>query len=262
MRYVDIGLNLTHAQFAHDRREVWQRARAAGVDKALLTGTDLVSSQQALNLAETLGQGLYCTAGVHPHDAAGWQPETASALRTLLQQPQVKAVGETGLDFNRNFSSPEAQRTAFEAQVELAHACGKPLFLHEREASDALLEILRPWRTGISAAVVHCFTGTMQALKQYLDLDFYIGITGWVCDERRGGELQSLIPYIPGNRLLIETDAPFLLPRDLAAKPKSRRNEPCFLPHIAERIAALRNEPLSMLAPQLYENSCNLFRLD
>lgn len=262
MQFVDIGVNLTNPQFGQDQADIWSRAQANGVVKMLLTGTHLPSSHEVLELAMRLGEGVYSTAGIHPHDASSWQQNSYAELKQLLQQPKVKAVGETGLDFNRNFSTPDEQRIAFEQQLNLALELNKPMFLHERDASDALLEILTPKRSELTAAVVHCFTGNETELKKYLEQDLYIGITGWICDERRGLDLQKIVRYIPRNRLLIETDAPFLLPRDLQPKPKNRRNEPCYLPHIAQRIAEFRQESLEALAQQLYMNSCELFQLN
>lgn len=255
---VDIGLNLSNSRFDKDRAAVVTRASAAGVDRLLLTGTSIAESQAVAALADEL-PGCYATAGVHPHEASSLDAAGIDTLRQLLAQPRVLAVGETGLDFNRNFSPPEAQEWAFEQQLELAAATGLPLFLHERDAADRMLAMLRAHCDSWQAGVIHCFTGDRATLHAYLDLGLYIGITGWVCDERRGQELQQLVPAIPADRLLLETDAPYLLPRSLPTPPKDRRNEPAFLRHIAGEVARLRACDLATLAAQTTANAEALF---
>ncbi|SFW98224.1 TatD family hydrolase [Marinospirillum alkaliphilum] len=258
---VDIGVNLTDRAFAEDVDTVLQRAMQAGLTGLLLTGTNGLVSETSLKLAESHPALLRATAGVHPHHASEWSASLAADIRGLLQHPLCVAVGETGLDFNRNFSTPTEQETAFEAQLGLAVESGKPLFIHERDAGQRMLEILRHWRDDLSGAVVHCFTGDKTSLFGYLDLDLYIGLTGWVCDERRGTHLWPLVSSIPEQRLLIESDAPWLLPRNLRPKPKKGRNEPAFLPWVLVQLAQLRSvEPLQ-LAQQTSQNACKLFHL-
>lgn len=256
--FVDIGLNLSSERYENDRDVVMQRAQAAGVSHCILTGTSLEESRTVLALARRY-PGCRATAGVHPHDASGFTAEVEAGLRELLKAPEVVAVGETGLDFNRNYSPPEAQEAAFIAQLGLAAETRLPLFLHERDASERMLEILKAHQA--SLGVLHCFTGNREALWGYLDLGLMIGITGWVCDERRGQELQALVKEIPADRLLLETDGPWLLPRDLPSPPKNKRNEPAFLPHIAARVTTLRGETLEALAAQTTANAQRLFGL-
>src|SRR5690554_3385264 len=214
----------------------------------LLTGTDLAISESSLKLAKEHPNLLCSTAGIHPHQASEWTKNSADTLRGLLADPLCVAVGETGLDFNRNFSTPAEQEKAFEAQLELAAESGKPLFIHERDAGVRMLEILHHWRDSMSGAVVHCFTGEKSTLFGYLDLDLYIGITGWVCDERRGTHLWPLMGDIPADRLLLETDAPWLLPRNMTSRPKKYRNEPAFLPWVLVKMAELCKVPVASLA--------------
>ena len=233
----DIGVNLTNQQFDPDRHDVIKRAVAEGVAHMVVTGTNLEVSQEAIELAGQWPEHLCSTAGVHPHDASRFSEETIPRLRVLAQSSAVVALGECGLDYNRDFSPRETQRSCFSAQLELAAELKKPVFMHQRDAHADFLACLRPWRAQLSRGVVHCFTGSRDELRDYLDQDLYIGVTGWICDERRGMELRELVREIPLNRLLIETDAPYLLPRDLKPKPKSRRNEPFHLPHIASVIA-------------------------
>jgi len=257
----DIGVNLTSTQFAKDREKVVKRAREAGVTGMLITGTNALESQQACSLAQQHPNYCWSTAGVHPHHASEWSGETAATLRRLAENERVVAIGECGLDFNRNFSEPEQQAYAFEAQLALAAELSLPVFLHCREAHERFIAILTPWLPKLPAAVLHCFTGTREELEACLAVGLSIGITGWVCDERRGQALRELMPLIPAERLLLETDAPWLLPRDMHPRPASRRNEPCFLPHIVQQVALLRGEDAGELAEQTALNARKLFGL-
>jgi TatD DNase family protein len=259
---VDIGLNLSSSRFDKDRDAVVQRAVAAGVTRLLLTGTSITESRAVASYAEQYAPWCYATAGVHPHEASSLDAEGLEVLAELLARPRVVAVGETGLDFNRNYSPPAAQEQAFEAQIGLAEATDLPLFLHERDAASRMLDMLKATRDSWSGGVIHCFTGDRASLFAYLDLGLYIGVTGWVCDERRGQELQELVKEIPADRLLLETDAPYLLPRSLPKPPKDKRNEPQFLQHVAEVVAGLRNCSPLELATATTENARRLFRID
>lgn len=256
----DIGVNLTSSQFARDRDEVVARARTAGVHGMLLTGTNLHESEEAQRLAERF-ECCWSTAGVHPHDASSWSAEVAEAIYTLVNKPEVVAVGECGLDFNRNFSTPAEQEVAFTAQLAMASELGMPVFLHCRDAHDRFLTLLEPWLDHLPGAVLHCFTGTRHEAQACLDRGLSIGITGWVCDERRGLELRELLPMIPADRLLLETDAPYLLPRDMMPKPASRRNEPAYVTHILERVANWRGEEAQWLEAVTDNNARRLFNI-
>lgn len=257
----DIGVNLTSAQFARDRDEVVSEAFAAGLSGMLITGTNRHESEEACGLALRY-KNCWSTAGVHPHDSSRWTPDVEQAIRKMAALPQVVAVGECGLDFNRNFSTPAEQESAFSAQLALAASLNKPVFLHCRDAHERFMALLSPWLDKLPGAVVHCFTGTRAELEACLARGLYIGITGWVCDERRGLGLRELLPLIPAERLLIETDAPYLLPRDLSPKPASRRNMPAHLPHILERIAHWRGETSDELERVTDENAKRLFGID
>ncbi len=259
LQWLDIGANLTDSAFEQDLHEVIETATEAGVSRMIVTGTTVESSEQALALIRQYPDILYCTVGIHPHYSSQFSTETKSQLKSMLSQPGVVAVGETGLDFNRNFSSPHQQEHAFEQQLELASETTLPLFLHERDAQQRQTEILKSYRDQIHGGVAHCFTGDKKALYSYLDLDLYIGITGWICDERRGLELQKLVRDIPEDRLLLETDAPYLIPRDLKPKPKSRRNLPAHLPHVAATVARLTGRSVEHLSEQVMANSERLF---
>lgn len=256
---IDIGANLCHDSFDDDRDAVLERARSAGVSAIVVTGSDRQSSHQALALAREHPDYLYATAGIHPHRAEEADQTAIDELRQLADSPPVCAVGETGLDFFRDFSPRTAQIQAFEAQLQLASTLEMPVFLHQRDAHASFFPIIKSHRDSLPAAVVHCFTGTREELHDYLDLDLYIGLTGWFCDERRGAHLHELVGDIPADRLMIETDAPYLLPRDLDPKPSSRRNEPHHLPHIAGAIAKARGVDTEALAQQTTENARRFF---
>ncbi|UVE19346.1 TatD family hydrolase [Pseudomonas sp. LS44] len=251
MQLIDIGVNLTHASLAKAPDAVLERAYQAGVCQLVLTGTSLAGSEQALALCHQLDASatrLFCTAGVHPHDSSTWTRASSAQLEALLREPLVRAVGECGLDFNRDFSPRPQQEKALEEQLALAVELQLPVFLHEREADQRLREILRDFRDQLPAAVVHCFTADKRALFGYLDMDLHIGITGWVCDERRGTHLHPLMREIPQGRLMLESDAPYLLPRTLRPKPKHGHNEPAFLTEVLNEVARHRGETPEQLA--------------
>jgi TatD DNase family protein len=258
---IDIGSNLTHQSFTADRDAVMARALEAGVRRQVITGADLAGSSQAAALAAQHPKRLWSTAGVHPHHAQTFVAAQREELIGLLQLEHVVAVGECGLDYFRNLSPPDDQRRAFIAQLEIAAQVRKPVFLHQRDAHADFTAILQEFSGRLSGGVAHCFTGGEAELETYLGLGLYIGVTGWACDERRGIELRHSVPRIPADRLLIETDAPYLLPRDLMPRPKSRRNEPCYLPHIAATVASLRGETLEAVATATTRNAVALFAL-
>lgn len=258
---IDIGINLTHDSYDHDREEVLRRALEVGVVQFVVTGASLEGSRAAMALARAAPRILRATAGCHPHHAVDLDDVSFAQLCEIAEDPLIAAVGETGLDYHRNFSAPREQRLAFERQVDLAIRIRKPLFLHERDAHADFMAILRERRAQLPAAVLHCFTGNAEALDACLEFGLYIGITGWICDERRGLHLRELVARIPAGRLMIETDGPYLLPRDLQPKPESRRNEPMYLSHIARVIAEARGETPKSLAAHTTATARKFFAL-
>ena len=232
---IDIGLNLMHKSFNKDREDILANANAVGVSQFIVTGSSVESSRAAIKyINESDLTGLYSTAGVHPHDA-----------KTC----------------DRNYSPPDVQREWFEKQVALALELDMPLFLHEREAHEDLVEILSKYPEMCSKAVVHCFTGTKEEAQDYIDLGCHIGVTGWICDERRGQSLQEAVSVIPPERLMIETDAPFLIPRDFEKKPKSNKNKPEYLPHILEVIASYKECSSEELAIDVSKTTRKFFNI-
>ena len=262
MQLADIGVNLADKRFAGDLDEVLARAQQAGIAAQVITGTSLASSQRAIALCEQY-PGLWCTAGLHPHQASDFNAALLDDLRQLCAHPAVRAVGETGLDFNRDFSPRPRQENAFARQLALASEVGLPAFLHQRDAHERFMAILREHRDQLRDVVVHCFTDDRRALFDYLDLDCHIGITGWICDPRRGTALQNIVSNIPLDRLMIETDSPYLLPRNMDGKPpRSGRNEPALLIWVARQVASCYQCDVDAIAAATWENSRRFLSLD
>ncbi|MEM7431896.1 MAG: TatD family hydrolase [Pseudomonadota bacterium] len=258
---IDIGANLAHDSFDDDRDEVLLRAAAAGVSQLVITGSSDQSNIDAADLAETHPGQLFSTAGVHPHHASDYTDASDELIRSLVLRRSVVAVGECGLDYFRNFSPREDQLEAFRSQLDIAMDTGYPVFLHQRDAHDDFVDVLAPAMPRISRAVAHCFTADRDALHAYLELGLYIGITGWVCDERRGRDLYSIVGEIPDDRLMLETDAPYLLPRTLRPKPDTRRNEPAYLPEVLRVIAEARGQSEAHVAAITTANAQRFFGL-
>ena len=263
MKLIDIGANLADASFDKDRQAVRQRAIQAGVQHMIVTGTGLEESERALSLAQEDSGTLRCTAGIHPHLAIQWtdSPERArQRLGRVLSDRLAVAAGECGLDYFRNLSPPEKQRAAFAGQLELAAEHRKPVFLHQRDAHDDFLAILKKHEPREAGGVAHCFTGGPAEAENYLELGLYIGITGWICDQRRNQDLLKAIAVLPLDRVLLETDSPYLLPRHPHVKPaKRRRNEPEFLPYVARALARHMNVDAEELAAASRRNTHALF---
>ncbi len=257
---IDIGANLADRSFCADLQSVLQRARDEGVENIVVTGTTIGVSHAAANLAEA-HDGLSSTAGVHPHHARSCDDTTVDALRELAHRPEVVAIGECGLDYFRDLSPRDVQRHWCAAQLELAAELALPAFVHDRDAHTDMLALLREYRPSLPHAVVHCFTGTGAELDAYLDLDVHIGITGWICDERRGRGLRDIVGRIPSDRLMIETDAPYLMPRTIRPKPKTRRNEPCNLVHVLAAVAECRGETVEAVSAATTQTACAFFGL-
>lgn len=258
---IDVGCNLTHDAFDTDREQVLERAREAGVAQMVVTGASAEGSRKALELARGFPGELFATAGVHPHRASDFDDETEALLCDLISHHGVVAVGETGLDYFRDFSPRDVQREVFERHLGIAQATGAPSFLHMRDAHDDFVAILKQFRGTLGNVVVHCFTGEREHLQDYLDLDCHIGITGWICDERRGTHIKSFLADIPEDRLMVETDSPYLKPRDLKPRVKSHRNEPQWLVWIVNAIAESVGKSFGAVAEQTTATARAFFRL-
>ena len=260
-QFFDIGVNLTHPSFVKDLDNVIEEAGNVGVTRMCVTGSDLEESISAYRLAISFSDILISTAGIHPHQAKQFSPNYFSEIKDLLKKDNVKAIGETGLDFYRNFSTEEQQKKSFEMHIETSIEIQKPLFLHVRDAHKTFMEMLKPVKENLPATVVHCFTGNKEELIEYIEMGFYIGITGWICDERRGTHLKDLINLIPLDKIMIETDAPYLIPRVSKLK-NSQRNEPKFLPLIANEVVKCSKRSKKLIISSILLNSLRFFGLD
>jgi TatD DNase family protein len=258
-KLIDIGANLTHDSFDHDRELVVARAHEQGVTRMIITGASVSGSRDAIALAKQAPEKFWATAGVHPHHAGDYTALSTDELHSLATTDCVVAIGECGLDYFRDFSPRDAQREAFAAQLEIAVELQKPIFLHQRDAHEDFIAILKNYIDKIPGGVAHCFTGNTEQMQNYLDMNLHIGVTGWICDERRGADLQAAVASLPLERVLLETDAPYLMPRDLPEKPDKRRNEPATLQHILHSVANLMNIEAEELAAAATRNTEVLF---
>ncbi|MBO1896443.1 TatD family hydrolase [Shewanella sp. BF02_Schw] len=260
-QYIDIAVNLLSDRLKHDIDTIINDAAKHHVSPLIVIGSDLDESSDSISLCQQYPQQLYCTTGVHPHHASSWDQHSKARLTQLATQDTVVAIGECGLDYNRDFSPRPVQRKAFAAQLELACELNMPVLMHCREAHSDFIAIVNEYRAHLPNALLHCFTGSKDELIECLAADLYIGITGWICDERRGQDLAQLVPLIPNNRIMAETDSPYLLPRSMRPKPKSSKNLPQYLPYIVEYMANLRQQSPQTLAQECYKNSCDFFQL-
>jgi TatD DNase family protein len=259
MKLFDSHCHLDDTVFAKDITKVYHRMDEAGVLKAMTVGTDRKSSQKAVALAETRKR-LYAAVGIHPHNAENSTASDLDMIRNLALNPAVKAWGEIGLDFNRMYSPVKDQEACLHEQIEIAEELKLPIIFHERDSRGRFLEILETQKNKITGGVIHCFSGNQQELKRYLEMGFYIGITGILTIKGRGAFLRELAASIPAERILIETDAPYLTPAP--QKNKTRRNEPAFVRSVLVRLALIRNEDPEILADVLWKNTCRLFKID
>ena len=255
----DIACNFSSDRFESDLNEVIKRAKNNNVTKFLLVSASLKDAEKVNKIYQDNKDSCFLTIGAHPHHANEFNSSSPSEMKRLIEVYKPHSVGETGLDFFRNISSYEEQLFAFEEQIQIAIETNLPLFLHQRDAHDDFLKVISKYKNDISKAVVHCFTGTQEELDDYLELGFHIGLTGWICDERRNIDLRKSLKNIPLDKLMIETDCPYLIPRNLSDKPKNNRNEPAYLPHIANEIALLINLDKDKLIDITYKNSISFF---
>ncbi|WP_415325678.1 TatD family hydrolase [Chryseobacterium sp. MMS23-Vi53] len=258
--FIDIGTNLTNKQFYNEQEETINRALDNGIEQMILTGTSVRGSKESAEIAENYPEILFSTAGIHPHDAKSFNNESINELKKLLKHDHVISVGECGLDFDRDFSPRPMQEKCYRAQLELAIEISKPLFLHERSAFKKFNEITDEYLSKLPEAVVHCFTGTLNEAKTYLDKGFYLGFTGAISDQNRFKHLEEVIKYVPLDRMMIETDAPFMLPKNMP-RMQNRRNEPSFLPYVAQTIANLKKISISEVADETTDVARNFFRI-
>ncbi len=259
MKLFDSHCHIDDKSFDKDFEEVIERSKTAGVIRALIAGVTLKSSKKGVAIAESQ-KGIYAAVGIHPHDAESCSEETLETLKALSGSPKVCAWGETGLDFNRMFSPQKIQEKWFIKQIEAASKLNLPLIFHERDSKGRFLEILKANLTPGMTGVVHCFSGNQAELEAYLDLGLYIGITGILTIKTRGVELRELVKHIPDNRLLIETDAPYLTPAP--EKNRIRRNEPAFVKSTFLKLSEIKQTKHDILAEEIWNNTCGLFNIN
>ena len=256
----DIACNFTSERFDNDLDEVINQAIVNNITKFGLICSRLSDIDKLLEIYNRYSKDMFFTIGVHPHHANEINEEYLKKLKEVINNNNPHAIGETGLDFYRNLSTYEEQIYAFEEQIKIAIDTNKPLFLHQRDSHDDFIKILRKYSSDINKSVVHCFTGTKEQLNDYLELDCYIGVTGWICDAKRNVELRKTIKNIPLERLMIETDCPYLIPKNLEEKPKNNRNEPTYLNHIANEVAALMKKDINDIREKTYKTSLSFFK--
>ena len=252
----DTHAHLHFPEFADDLPAVLERARAAGVRRLVTIGTDVATSAAALALAGR-EPGVWATAGIHPHDAAEADETAFAEIERLAADPRVVAIGEIGLDFFRDLSPREVQERTFRRLLELARRVGKPALVHCRDAHAETLAILDDGRVGAVGGVMHCFSGDVAIARRCLDLGLVISLAGPVTYPNARA-LPDVARFVPGDRLVVETDCPYLPPQGH----RGRRNEPAYLALTAARVAELRGEPLARLGPQMSATAQRLFRVD
>lgn len=259
MKLFDSHCHLHDIEYQKDMEEVIQRATEAGVLAEMIVGFNLKSSRRAVALARTRSR-FFASVGVHPHDAKSCSTSVLEDLKTLTADPSVHAWGEIGLDFNRMFSPRDIQEKWFRQQLEIIDELSLPVILHERDSEGRFLDILKENHNTNRKGVVHCFSGTTPEMEAYLDLGYHIGITGIITIAQRGKTLRKQAPLIPADRLLIETDAPFLTP--VPFKNKTRRNEPAFVHSVMLKLAEVRGEDPEGLSETIWENTCRLYDIN
>ena len=257
---IDIGSNLLDKQLLKNFNAIIDKSKKYNIKNIIITSSHINDTRKAKELIDKEPSYLYTTVGFHPHNAKDYQDKYYSQMKELCDLDYVKAIGECGLDYKRNYSSQDQQIYCFQRHLDLATEINLPMFLHEREAHYDFLNLVRQYINQIEDIVVHCFTGNKESLKNYLDIGCYIGITGWITDPKRGYHLHDIIKYIPDDRLMIETDSPYLLPFSDRITNKSY-NEPCNLIYVAEEISRILKKDKEELYLQIYNNTCKFFNL-
>ena len=257
--FIDIACNFTHESFKNNLDTVIANAENVGVEKFVLLSASLKDLDPIQMIKSKSPEKYFICSGIHPHHADEIKDINQNKLLEKLRSTRPNAIGETGLDYFRNISPPNIQRDAFKIQIDIAKELGLPLYLHQRDAHDDFIKIIKENINNFPKFVVHCFTGSQSQLDQYLELGAYIGLTGWICDARRNIELRESIKNIPIERMMIETDCPYLIPKNIIDKPKNNINEPKYLPHIAKEICDLIGIKIEELKAATSKNAYDFF---
>lgn len=259
MKIFDSHCHLDDKAYRNDLSRVIDRARQAGIARMMTIGVNKKTTARAVELAES-HPDVYASVGYHPHDASQCSAADLKFLAELAQNPRVRAWGEIGLDYNRMYSPRDNQEKWFIRQLQIAAQLNLPVIFHERDTGGRFLEILKAEFKNKSGGVVHCFSGTLPELEQYLNLGLAIGITGILTLKARGADLREMVPHIPADRMVVETDAPYLTPAP--EKNRTRRNEPAFVKSVLLKLAEVRNEDPDQLAQTIWDNTNRLYRID
>ena len=251
--YFDTHAHYDHPRFDADRRVLLEELPRHGIGLVFNPGYDLSSSRTAVGLAEDYAF-VYASVGFHPHDASAMQAGDAARLETLTRHPKVMAVGEIGLDYHYDHSPRDVQRARFREQMDLARKVGLPVIVHQREAAADTLDVLRDYRD--VPGVVHCFSGSLEVARDVLDLGWHLSFTG-VLTYKNARKSHEIIRYMPKERLMLETDAPYMAPEPF----RGRRNSSLYLPHIAETVADLWQVSTQEVAERTTANGKRLFRI-
>ena len=257
---IDIGANLTHDQLLSNIHSVIERFKKANIKKVIITSSNLTDTKKALDLIKKFPQIFFTTIGFHPHNAKDFKDEDLISMSSFAENSHVISLGECGLDYYREYSPKNEQIDCFEKQLDLNTKLNLPTFLHERGAHSDFYSILKKYIDHIDKSVVHCFTGTKEELSKYLDIGCYIGITGWITDLDRGSHLHDIIKFIPEDKLMVETDAPYLIPKNIPHN-ENLVNEPSFLPYVVEEIAKCLNKDIEYICRQTYTNTKTFFKI-
>lgn len=252
---IDTHAHLQDPAFKQDRHETIARAKAAGLEKMICIGYDYETSVEAVQLAQQYPE-IHAVVGVHPHDAKNLNSEVLAKLYELARDPRVVAIGETGLDYYRNLSSPEKQRKAFKDQIKLAQELYKPLVIHDRDAHQEVLDIIKQEKAGKNEGIMHCYSGHLPLAVDLMKEGFYISFAGPLTfkNAKKSREVATRIAI---ERILIETDCPYLTPEPFRGK----RNEPAFIVHTARKLAELRQKTEEEIAYITNQNARRVYRI-
>jgi len=259
MKIFDSHCHLDDKSYKRDLNNILARAHNAGVIRMMTIGINRRTSDLAVSLARTHGD-IYASVGVHPHDVENCNEAILEELVELAKNREVRAWGEIGLDFNRMYSPRDDQEKWFRRQLEIAGRLDLPMIFHERDSDGRFLEMLKNNCDTTINGVVHCFSGTLEELRHYLDLGLHIGITGILTMKSRGAQLREMVSTIPANRLLVETDAPYLTPSP--ERNRHKRNEPAFVKSVLLKLAEVRGTDFDEMSIVVWENTCRLYNIE
>lgn len=255
MNLFDSHCHLENGRFEDDLPEVMNRMKEAGVHRCILAGSDMETSEQIVGFTQTYDH-VYGVVGIHPHDAKTWTDDCADRIADWVKEPRIVGVGEIGLDYYYDHSPRDVQQEVFVKQLLLARRLDVPAVFHVRDAHGDVLSILREHRHELPAGVVHCYSGSVESAREYLDLGFYISFAGPITF-KNANKLLDVAAYVPQDRILVETDSPYLAPVPM----RGRRNEPSFVQYVAQKVAELRGISAEEMAEIAARNTCRLFRI-